>query len=404
MEFAMSRRLSLAFVLGLVALMGSSALADIAPPPPMPAPDPTPISPTPIAPAPVLKPVPVDLVICLDTSGSMQGLIDAARQKLWSVVSELATATPTPDLRVALLTYGSPGNNATGHVVLQSDLTRDLDLISEKLFALGTRGGEEYVGRVVAHALTHLSWSGPLTLKVLFVAGNESADQDSVKPFREQAKAAASRGITVNAIYCGGADDGDASGYRELASLGKGRFAHIDHNHGTVAVTTPYDAELAKLSAEINKTYVAYGSIAKEAVKRQVAQDANAEAAGAPAAAERASAKAGGLYRNSAWDLVDRMGEEGFDLDAIPVKDLPEEMQEMKPDARLAYLQKKKADRAAIRARIQELTKQRDAFVRAEMDKKQLDDSRALDRALKDAIREQAARAGFEFEGAEGAK
>ena len=82
------------------------------------------------------RPSPIDLVICLDTSGSMQGLINAARQKLWSVVSELATAKPMPDLRVALLTYGSPGNDEAGHVVLQSDLTRDLDLISEKLFAL----------------------------------------------------------------------------------------------------------------------------------------------------------------------------------------------------------------------------------------------------------------------------
>ena len=132
------------------------------------------------APAPA-KPRPVDLVICLDTSGSMEGLINAARQKLWSVVSELATAKPTPDLRVALLTYGSPGNVEAGHVVLQSDLTRDLDLISEKLFALTTSGGREYVGRVVWHALEHLTWSDGDAVKLLFVAGNESADQDPVR-------------------------------------------------------------------------------------------------------------------------------------------------------------------------------------------------------------------------------
>jgi len=346
----------------------------------------------------VAAPKPIDLVICLDTSGSMEGLINAARQKLWSVVSELATAKPTPDLRVALLTYGSPGNDETGHVVLQSDLTRDLDLISERLFAMGTVGGDEYVGRVVSHALDRLTWSKADTVRILFVAGNESADQDQVKPFRDQAKAAAARGIVVNAVYCGGADDADAAGYRELAALGKGRFAHIDHNQGTVAVATPYDQELARLSSEINRTYVAYGKVAREAIERQSAQDENAEAAGAPAAAERAAAKAGRLYRNATWDLVDKMEEEGFDLASIAEADLPDDLKQLKPEERLAYLEKKRDERKEIQAKIQELTGKRDAFVRAEMDKKQLDDSLALDRALKDAIREQAAEGGFEFD------
>ncbi|MCZ6812315.1 MAG: hypothetical protein O7D97_09960, partial [Planctomycetota bacterium] len=42
----------------------------------------------------------VDLVICLDTSGSMQGLIESAKQKLWGIVNDLALAEPTPELRV----------------------------------------------------------------------------------------------------------------------------------------------------------------------------------------------------------------------------------------------------------------------------------------------------------------
>src|SRR5262245_30312138 len=167
-------------------------------------------------------PRPIDLAICLDTSGSMEGLIHAARQKIWSVVSELATAKPAPRLRVALLTYGSPGNDADGHVVLQTDFTSDLDLVSEKLFALGTNGGDEYVGRVVARALDGLAWSTGRGLRLVFVAGNESADQDTAKPFREQASRAATRSVVVNAIYCGGADDGDAAGWRELSLLGKG--------------------------------------------------------------------------------------------------------------------------------------------------------------------------------------
>src|SRR5436190_954377 len=179
-------------------------------------------------PKPPNRTKPIDLVLCLDTSGSMEGLIHSARTKMWEVVNEMARARPTPSLRVALLTYGSPGNDEAGHVVVQTEFTKDLDLVSEKLFALGTTGGDEYVGRVVKTAVDRLDWGGPDALKILFVAGNESADQDTVAPFREVVRHASGLGVRVNAIYCGNPDDGDAPGWREVATLGRGRFASID--------------------------------------------------------------------------------------------------------------------------------------------------------------------------------
>jgi hypothetical protein len=341
---------------------------------------------------------PIDLAICLDTSGSMEGLIDAARRKIWQVVSDLGTAKPAPVLRVALLTYGSPGNDAAGHVIVQTDLTTDLDLVSERLFALSTNGGEEYVGRVVQSALDRLSWSRADALKIVFVAGNEGADQDPVAPFRRVVTRAAELGVRVNSIYCGGADDPDAAGWREVAALGAGRFASIDHNHGTVAVATPFDARLAELSGRLNTTYVAYGDVAREGAERQSEQDKNAGAAGAPAAAERAAAKASGLYRNAAWDLVDRMAEPGFDVAKVDAKDLPEEMRKMTVEERRAHLEAKKAERKAIQDEIRDLDGKRAEYVKAEVERTGLDASKGLDKALKDAIRDQAGEKGFVFE------
>jgi hypothetical protein len=343
----------------------------------------------------VVKTKPIDLVVCLDTSGSMQGLINAARQKIWEVVSHMATAKPTPTLRVALLTYGSPGHDEAGHVVLQTPLTLDLDLVSERLFALSTNGGEEYVGRVVHTALEKLSWSADDALKMIFVAGNESADQDQQVPFRQVVQRAARAGIRVNSIYCGNPDDEIAPGWREIATLGKGRFATIEKDTGTVAVATPFDRELSDLSGRLNTTYLGYGAKAEEGRLRQSAQDSNAGGVGAPAAAERAAAKASGLYSNSAWDLVDKSGEKDFDLGKIEAKDLPEEMQKLSLDERRAYLEKKKAERADLQRRIHDLNAKRVEFVKSEMAKKGLDDSKALDRALRDAITEQAAEKGF---------
>ena len=89
------------------------------------------------------KPAPqaIDLAICLDTSGSMSGLLNSAKQKLWDIVNDLAMAEPAPKLRVALLTFGNLGYEAeNGWVSVDSELTDDLDAVSQKLFALGTNG------------------------------------------------------------------------------------------------------------------------------------------------------------------------------------------------------------------------------------------------------------------------
>ena len=55
----------------------------------------------------------VDVVICLDVSGSMNGLLDSARIKLWDIVNDLAKIKPTPNLRVGLYSYG--GSTARGY-------------------------------------------------------------------------------------------------------------------------------------------------------------------------------------------------------------------------------------------------------------------------------------------------
>ncbi len=122
----------------------------------------------------------IELVICLDTSGSMDGLLNSARQKLWTIVNDLAKAEPTPRLRVALLSYGNDGHKSeNGWVKVDTPFTEDLDTVSQKLFALTTGGGTELVGRVVQTSLQELDWhSSAGALRMIFVAGNESADQD----------------------------------------------------------------------------------------------------------------------------------------------------------------------------------------------------------------------------------
>jgi hypothetical protein len=323
----------------------------------------------------------VDLVIALDTSGSMSGLINSARQKLWDIVNFVARKHKKADLRVGLLTYGSQGTEKDGYVKLRHNLTRDLDSIYDTLFGLRTSGGTEYVGRVVYRASRELRWHrGARTLRVIFVAGNESADQDRRVPVRRAVRLARGKGIFVNAIYCGSRASGEAVGWRRVASRGQGVFAAIDHNHGTVNVATPYDGKIQRLSGKLNATYVAYGRRGRRRAALQKKQDKNAARTHAAAGASRAVAKASRLYRNDHWDLVD--ARKAGKLKRVRKDALPAHLRGKSKKEIDAYLDRMEAKRSRLRKEIKKLAARRKAYIKKQIARRGLKTDRAFDAAL----------------------
>src|SRR5262249_21561950 len=119
------------------------------------------------------KPKNIDVALCLDVSNSMDGLINSAKNRLWDVVNDLAKAKPTPNLRVALYSYGhNRYDPKVGWIRKEVDLTTDLDAVSQKLFGLTTFGGTEYVTRVCRDAIQEQSWCKDQdALKLIFVCG-----------------------------------------------------------------------------------------------------------------------------------------------------------------------------------------------------------------------------------------
>ncbi len=354
--------------------------------------------------APIERPadqVPVvELAICLDTSGSMDGLIEAAKQRLWSVVNDLALAKPTPRLRVALLTFGNDGHVAeNGWVHINTPFTEDLDKVSQQLFALTTNGGTELVARVMKVSLEQLRWTpGDHNLKLMIVAGNESADQDQLFQAPEIAARVINKGILVNTIYCGGEGDAEAPGWAAVARRADGHFATIDHGQVLQDPPTPFDDELTSLSTALNGTYVFYGREGKRAQSNQQRQDQNAQQSGKPVAAQRAMTKGGKLYFNGAWDLVDASKEEGFDLAKMSDEDLPEEMHALDLEQKKSFLKAKTEERDTLQKKVGELGGQRTLWLEDERKKQAVDDSRTFDRVVRDAIRTQAEGKGLKFE------
>jgi hypothetical protein len=342
----------------------------------------------------------VDVAICLDISGSMDGLIGSAKTKLWDIVNELAKAKPTPTLRVALFSYGCDAyEREKGWVRLDLDFTSDLDKINEKLFSYRTNGGTEYATRVARDAVQQLKWTeDPGALKIIFVCGNEPATQDKENPIKDVAELAVRKGIIINTIHCAPPTHADSKAWKEFADLSEGRFACIDQAKGTVAISTPFDKELADLSGKINLTYCWFGKEAKVLAENQAKQDANAAGLGGGVAAQRAVSKGGGIYNFAENDLVEKcIRDPKFDVKAVKDEELTEEMRKMKPAEREAHVKKLVAERQDLQKKIGELSKKRDLFVAEEMKKSNAKGEAAFDEAVRGAIREQAKKKGIEI-------
>jgi hypothetical protein len=342
----------------------------------------------------------VDVVICLDTSGSMEDLIDAARARVWDVIGELARMQPTPELRVGLLSFGTQaGGENAGWIVQHSDLTDDLDAVYASLMALTIEGGEEYVGRAIHTALEEMSWSMDWNaLRILFVAGNESADQDSDNfDFRTETRAAQDRDIIVNAMYAGNHDQAIVEHWPEVARRGQGTFSAIDPSVATIQISTPHDDALLALNARLNQTYVPYGSNGAAGLANQVAQDSNASRLGVQSCSSRITAKGTSLYTNASWDLVDASVQEGFDIASVAVQELPESLQSMSREELAGFVAGKRLEREAIQTDIQALSNKREDFIK-KVRAEELASS-DLGEAMKQAIREQAMKKGFECDG-----
>ena len=149
----------------------------------------------------------IQIALLLDTSNSMDGLIDQAKSQLWSIVNELARAkcgNEKPDLQIALYEYGNDNlPSSEGYIRLVTPLTSDLDEISKDLFELRTNGGNEFCGEVIHTSLKQLKWSKTTKdLQLIYIAGNEPFTQGRTN-YQTACQDAKEKGVIVNTIFCG---------------------------------------------------------------------------------------------------------------------------------------------------------------------------------------------------------
>ncbi|MEO1711946.1 MAG: VWA domain-containing protein [Bacteroidota bacterium] len=338
----------------------------------------------------------------MDTSNSMDGLIDQAKSQLWKMVNKLATAKrkgQTPKIELALYEYGNDGlSNKEGYIRQVSALTSDLDFVSEQLFGLTTNGGNEYCGYVIKNAVEDLEWSASnKDLKLVIIAGNEPFNQGPEK-FENSCGDAIKNGIMVNTIFCGAYEEGVRGLWQKGAELADGQYINIDHNEAVTHVSTPYDQEIIDLNRSLNGTYIGYGSQGAANVARQEAQDANAAEYGATNLSTRATFKAKKSYSNAEWDLVDAVEEDAEVMESLDEASLPPEMVEMDTEERKAFVEEKSKEREKIRKEILALEKKANEFREKELAKQAGEGAQTLDKVMLEMIEEQAKENAFEFD------
>ena len=341
----------------------------------------------------------IQLALLLDTSGSMDGLIEQAKSQLWKIVNELATSKKDGqqiDLNVALYEYGKQSIPADeGYLRNIVPFTQDLDKISDELFKLKTNGGDEYCGKVILNAVDNLQWNKSNdNLKIIFIAGNEPFTQGNID-YKTACQKAVKKGIVVNTIFCGNYDEGIQTMWKDGADLADGKYMNIDHNAAIVHIDAPQDAEIIKLGQELNKTYIAFGNAGREKKEMQAEQDVNSMSLSPGVMVERSVTKSGTQYKNSGWDLVDATNEGSVKIEELKDEDLPNEMQKMSVQERKAYVDKMEKEREQIQNKINKLNDERSKYVAQKMLKNKNDNT--LDAVMIKTIREQAKQKNYTF-------
>ena len=344
----------------------------------------------------------IEVAFVLDTTSSMTGLIEGAKRKIWTIARHMVSGRPTPTIKLGLIGFRDRGDE---YITRKFDLTDDVDAIYGHLMEFRAVGGgdkPESVNQALNEALKNLSWSRDAnTLRIVFLVGDAPPHMDypdDVK-YPETAQLARRNGIIINAIQCG-SDTQTTQFWQEIAAMADGAYVQIDQSGGMTAISTPVDAELARLSAELSHTVVPYGNAARQTEVR------TKQAAAGAADADRL------LYLNIdraeygakvvvtgegelVWDVVNHK----VKLEDIPDSDLPVTMKSMTQEQRTTFVSEQFAKRKELQTKVDELATERAAHIKVAMTQViETGKADSFDLRVAEIIQDQARRRGIQYD------
>ncbi len=378
-------------VLGTVTPPGppEPAMPHVSPPPPTVA---VPVPPVPVPPVPPQVPArrpQVDLVFALDTTGSMSGLLEGAKRKIWSIANQVLSGQPKPDVRIGLVGYRDLGD---AYVTRPFPLSEDIDEVYSNLRQFRAEGGgdtPEHVNKALADALRKMQWrEGQNVLRLVFLVGDAPPHEGREGLYSSAlAREAVRKGIIINTVRCGAQEDTEQA-WKQLSLAAGGIYTSVRQDGGMVAIATPLDDKLAALNARLSATMLAAGGAGERAAAaRRLAVNASMDG-WAQAESAKFRARSGKLDSS---DLLGKMAK-GAKLEAMKDEELPAAVAAVAPPKRTAYVAKVAQQRAELQQEIDKLARDRDAYIKAKRPA-----TAGVDDAVAGALKKQGAKAGIAY-------
>jgi hypothetical protein len=338
----------------------------------------------------------VEVAFVLDTTGSMGGLIEGAKRKIWSIATAIVDCNPDADIRMGLIAYRDIGDE---YVTRKVELTRDIQDLYANLLELKARGGGDWpesVNEALDVAVNKMQWTkGRDGTRIVFLVGDAPPHMDYARDTKYPVTLAVAkqRDIIVNAVLAGNAQDTERV-WRDIAQHGNGEFIPIPLDGGQiVTIETPFDEDIIILQREINGTVIPYGPRALQKRTESKTQQLSSVAAASPArASEMASfinkrAKATSEAVTGDGDLVADVAAGRNDVAKVKDEELPDNLRAMKPEARSAEIDKQITQRKALNEKLAALVAKRDKYVAEH--RKSAPKTSSFDRVVEDTLKAQ---------------
>ncbi len=189
----------------------------------------------------------LDVVFCLDCTGSMHDEIERLKATLDDVARRLAALPARPRLRFGLVKYRDRGDT---FVTEKDDLVPDLATFRSALARAWADGGGDYPEDVqagLAAAVCEMSWEkSPNAARLVFLVGDAPPRLYADEPgYAVTLRHAAEKGVKVCTLAASGLDATGEYVWRQLAHATLGRFIFLSYGtpgggRGTPHHTGPY--------------------------------------------------------------------------------------------------------------------------------------------------------------------
>jgi hypothetical protein len=346
----------------------------------------------------------IEVVFCLDLSGSTNGLLDDVRERIWEVVNQVNSYRPAPEFRIGIVGFSRPSFGAkNGYVKVLQQLTTDYDLLTHELYKLkpSIEKGDQLVGHALKVSIRNMNWSEDKNnLKIIYLVGNGMVNMGG-NDYREACDMAVSKDIVINTLYCRTRNlaEKELPGWREIARLAGGEQydMHI-HKRAPMLLTSPDPSEFRELAANLSATYLYYGPGGYERHRMMATIDNHAMMANEMTYESRIFYKISDRYQyhQQYWDMVDYLKMANPRPEDIEMKYLPDSLRFKTPHYVLEVARnlKEKRNRVLIDLR-KHLPYDRQMILNNMMEDRGLDQGPLFERVVINSLNHHAAAKGF---------